>query len=177
MGACRQRVYSNGFKNYQIITSGQLRNNKQKMNPLLKNVLAILAGIVLGGMVNMMLIMISTTVIPPPAGADVTTIDGLIESMHLFEPKHFVMPFLAHALGTFVGAFICALIAANNKLKLALLIGLFFFAGGITNIYLLPSPLWFTVLDLVVAYIPMAWLGGMLALRLTSKNNSLESGR
>ncbi|MCM4159251.1 hypothetical protein FHG64_17440 [Antarcticibacterium flavum] len=134
------------------------------MNPLLRNVLAILAGIVIGSIVNMGIITISSSVIPPPAGADVTNMEGLLKSMHLFEPKHFLMPFLAHALGTLAGAFLCAVIAANNKLKLAMVIGLFFFAGGITNIYLLPSPAWFSVLDLVLAYFPMAWLGGKMAL-------------
>jgi hypothetical protein len=139
------------------------------MNPILRNALAVIAGIVVGSIVNMGIIMISSTVIPPPAGADVTNIEGLVESMHLFEPKHFLMPFLAHALGTLAGAFICAILAATNKLKLALVIGLFFFAGGITNIYLLPSPAWFSIIDLIFAYFPMAWLGGKLAVSLSSK--------
>lgn len=142
------------------------------MNPLLKNVLAVLAGVVLGSIVNIGIIMLSSSVIPPPAGADVTTIEGLLESMHLFEPKHFLMPFLAHALGTLAGAFVCALIAATHKLKLSFVIGLFFFAGGITNIYLLPSPAWFSILDLVLAYFPMAWLGGRLAVMATANKRS-----
>jgi hypothetical protein len=33
--------------------------------------------------------------------------------MHLFEPRHFVMPFLAHALGTLAGALAAFLIAAT----------------------------------------------------------------
>ena len=44
--------------------------------------------------------MMSSSLIPPPEGADVTTLEGLKTSMHLFQPKHFLMPFLAHALGT-----------------------------------------------------------------------------
>jgi len=28
---------------------------------------------------------------------------------------------------------------------------------------MLPSPLWFAVLDLIVAYIPMGWMGGKLS--------------
>jgi hypothetical protein len=89
--------------------------------------------------------------------------ESLKASMHLFEAKHFIFPFLAHAFGTFVGAFLAALIAANHKMKFALAIGFFFLIGGIMNIFMLPSPLWFTILDLAGAYIPMAWLGGLLA--------------
>ena len=129
------------------------------MNSTLKNILAVIAGLILGSTVNMGLIMLSGYIIPPPGGADVTTMEGLQESIHLFEAKHFIFPFLAHALGTFFGAFIASLIAANHKMKMALIIGVFFLIGGITNIIMLPSPAWFTILDLVGAYMPMAWLG------------------
>ena len=52
----------------------------------------------------MALVTASPLVIPPPAGVDVSDPQSLSESIHLFEPKHFVFPFLAHALGTLVGA-------------------------------------------------------------------------
>lgn len=132
------------------------------MNPVLRNVLAIIAGCIVGSIVNMVIIMMSGSVIPPPEGADITTSEGLKASMHLFELKHFIMPFLAHALGTFSGALIAALVAANHKMKFALGIGAFFLAGGIASVFMLPSPIWYTVVDLTLAYIPMAYLGGRL---------------
>jgi hypothetical protein len=133
------------------------------MNPVLKNMLAIVAGGLAGSAVNMGIIMLSSSVIPPPEGADVTTAEGLKQSMHLFEPKHFVMPFLAHALGTLAGAWVAAKIAASHRMKIALGIGVLFLIGGIINAFLLPSPAWFTLLDLAGAYLPMAYLGGKLA--------------
>jgi hypothetical protein len=135
------------------------------MNPLLRNILAVVAGILLGSAVNMGIIMLSSSIIPPPEGADVTSMESLKASMHLFEPKHFVFPFLAHALGTLAGAFLAALIAASHKIKFGLGIGIFFLIGGIASVFMLPSPTWFTVLDLAGAYIPMGWLGGKLAMR------------
>ncbi len=132
------------------------------MNPILKNVLAILAGAVIGSFVNMGLIMISGSIIPPPDGADVTTMEGLKASMHLMEPKHFVFPFLAHAVGTFVGALVAATIAVGNKMKFAMIIGILFLAGGIANVLMLPSPTWFTILDVGAAYMPMAYFAGKL---------------
>ncbi len=136
------------------------------MNPIIKNILAVIAGCVAGSAVNMAIIMVSGSIIPPPEGADVTTMEGLKASLHLFQPKHFIMPFLAHALGTFAGAFLAALVAANHKMKFALGIGIFFLAGGIANTFLLPSPTWFTIVDLLGAYIPMGYFGG----KLVSKN-------
>ena len=133
------------------------------MNPILRNILAVVAGLIIGSAVNMGLIMISGNVIPPPAGVDVTDMESLKSSMHLFEPKHFIFPFLAHAFGTLVGAFIAALIAVKHKIKMALAIGVFFLLGGIMNVFMLPSPVWFTILDIIGAYIPISWIGGILA--------------
>lgn len=135
------------------------------MNPTLKNILAIIAGILVGSAVNMAIIMISGSIIPPPEGADVTTTEGLKASMHLFQPIHFVFPFLAHALGTFAGALVAAIIAASHKMKFALGIGGFFLAGGIASVFMLPSPTWFAVWDLAGAYIPMAYFAGRLVVK------------
>lgn len=150
----------------EIHETSNFRNLIQtKMSPIIRNILAILAGIIIGSLVNMGLIMVSGSIIPPPDGADVTTSEGLKASMHLFEPKHFVFPFLAHALGTFVGAFSAASIAASHKMKFALAIGVFFLAGGIASVFILPSPTWYTIVDLVGAYIPMAYIAGKLAVK------------
>ncbi len=132
------------------------------MNPIVRNILAVVAGVIFGSVLNMGIIMISGSVIPPPEGADVTTMEGLKQSLHLFGPQHFVMPFLAHALGTFAGAILAALIAASHKMYFALGIGVFFLAGGVANTFMLPSPTWFTVLDLLSAYIPIGYLAGKM---------------
>lgn len=133
---------------------------------MLKNILAVLLGIVVGSLVNMGLIMVSGSIIPPPAGADATTMEGLQASMHLFEFKHFIFPFLAHALGTLAGAAVVTMLAVSHQLRYAISIGVVFLAGGISNVVLLPSPLWFNVVDLVGAYLPMAWLGWWLVCRV-----------
>ena len=139
------------------------------MNAILRNILAVITGIIIGSIVNMSIINISGTIIPPPEGADITTMEGLKTTMHLFKPIHFLFPFLAHALGTLVGAILAAMIAANHKMKFALVIGLFFLIGGITNILLLPSPTWFAIADIGGAYIPMAWMGATLVNRKIKK--------
>ncbi len=141
------------------------------MNPTLKNVLAVIAGIIIGGALNMGIILVGPYIIPPPAGADVTTMEGLKASMHLFEPKNFIIPFLAHALGTLLGAFVTALIASTHKMKFAVGVSFWFLLGGIINIFMLPSPVWFTILDLAGAYLPMGYLGGMFAMKKAKENN------
>lgn len=132
------------------------------MNSKIRNVLAVIVGLIAGSAVNMGLVMVGAQIIPPPAGVDVTNVESIKASIHLFESKHFIVPFLAHALGTLVGAYVTVIIATACRLTLGLVIGILFLLGGITNAFMLPSPAWFVVVDLVGAYIPMAWIGTKL---------------
>lgn len=138
-------------------------NNKFKfMNPILKNILAVIAGLIIGGVVNMTFVILGPKIIPPPPGFDLTTEEGLKAAMPLMQPKNFIFPFLAHALGSLVGGAITAYLAANNKKWLALVVGGSFFIGGLMMVMSLPSPMWFNVLDLGLAYFPAALLGYIL---------------
>jgi len=133
------------------------------MTPILKNVLAVVAGFTIGAAVNMGLIMLGPSLIPPPEGVDMTTPEGLQAGVHLLESKHYIMPFLAHAIGTLIGAFFAARIAASKKSVFAMLIGIIFLLGGIAAARMIPAPTWFVTTDLLCAYLPMAWLGWKLA--------------
>lgn len=142
------------------------------MGRVFRFVLAVLAGLVVGSLVNMGLVLVSGHVIPPPAGADVTTAEGLKASLHLFEPRHFLFPFLAHALGTFTGAVVATLLAPGRTRGPAAVVGALFLLGGIINVVMLPAPLWFSVLDLVFAYLPAAWLGYTVASRGVARRDA-----
>ena len=133
------------------------------MNPIARNVLAAIVGFVIGSVVNLGLVNIGMSVVPLPEGADVSTMKGLRESMKLFTPVNFIFPFLAHALGTFTGAFVAAKLAASHHMKFAIGIGVSFLIGGITMVFMCGGPVWFIASDLLLAYIPMGFLGGILA--------------
>jgi len=132
------------------------------MPPILRNLLAVIAGLVVGGFVNMAIITVGSMVIPPPTGIDMTDMDKFAENLKLLGPAHFIAPWLAHALGTLVGAFTAAKVAAGHKMKLALGIGILFLLGGIMMVSMVGGPVWFAALDLIGAYLPMGFLGGML---------------
>jgi hypothetical protein len=138
------------------------------MPNLFRNVLGGLAGIIIGGGVNMALITLSPSLIPPPAGVDVSDVDSLSRGMHLFQPRHFVMPFLAHALGTLAGALAAYLIAATYKAQMAYLIGVAFLCGGLAASFMIPAPAWFIALDLLAAYLPMAWIAIQIGARMST---------
>lgn len=138
------------------------------MPNILRNVLAVIAGIAIGSVVNMTLITLSPSLIPPPAGVDVSDVDSLSRGMHLFQPRHFVMPFLAHALGTLAGALAAYLIAASYKAQMAYLIGVAFLCGGVAASFMIPAPAWFIALDLLAAYLPMAWIAIQIGARMST---------
>lgn len=145
------------------------------MKSLFKNILAVIAGIVIGGAVNMGLIMLGSSVIPPPEGVNPADMESLQEGIHLFEFRHFIFPFLAHTLGTLTGALVAGLLAASHNFKFAVAIGVFFLLGGITNVFLLPAPVWFIIIDLAGAYIPMGIIGGYLAKNIKIKRPKTET--
>lgn len=137
-----------------------------RMPNLLRNILAVVAGVVAGSIVNGALISVSATLIPPPPGVDIDTAEGLAAGIHLFEPRHFVIPFLAHALGTLVGALVAYLIATRHKSRFAYGLGVFFLLSGIAASYMIPAPAWFIATDILFAYLPMAWLAVQIGRRV-----------
>jgi hypothetical protein len=62
------------------------------MNPILKNILAVVVGIIAGSAVNMLLVNLNGSLIALPEGADLSDMSKLKESMKLFQPIHFLFP-------------------------------------------------------------------------------------
>ena len=133
------------------------------MNPIARNILAAMVGIVLGSAVNLGLVTMGMSVVPLPEGTDVSTMEALRESMKSLTPVNFLFPLLGHALGTLTGAFVAAKLAASHHMKFAIGIGVSFLIGGIAMVFNCGGPVWFIASDLLLAYIPMAFLGGFLA--------------
>ena len=135
------------------------------MKQFLKNTLAVVLGWLGGSIVNMGLIKIGHVLIPIE-GVDPNDMNAMAEALPTLGYKFFIFPFLAHALGTLIGAMIAGLMATSHKMRFALGIGVLFLIGGIIVNYMLPGPTWFAVTDILLAYIPMAWIGGKIALRM-----------
>jgi hypothetical protein len=133
---------------------------------IVRNILAVVLGIVIGGMVNMAFIVAGPQVFPPPEGVNMGDAKSLAEGAHLLQPRHFVFPFIAHAAGTFVGALVAHLVAASHRNVFSYVVGCFNLLGGIIAASMIPAPVWFIALDLLVAYIPMAWLATRLGARI-----------
>jgi hypothetical protein len=142
------------------------------MQKTVRLVIAALLGFVVGSVTNMAIVVVGPILIPPPPGVDMSTMQSLAETIHLMGPLNFAAPFLAHALGTLSGVFVCCLLAGARRNLLAGILAVLFLAGGIAASTMIPAPLWFIAMDLLLAYLPMAWLGLLLANRLKPISNS-----
>jgi hypothetical protein len=129
---------------------------------MIRNILAVVIGFIIGGLVNGALINLGHSVVQLPPGADVSTMEGVRDAMQHFGPEQYIFPFLAHAVGTLVAAFLAALIAASSKFRIAMAMGVLFLVGGIVAGIWLRAPLWYDAVDFLFAYIPMAWIGAKL---------------
>ncbi|NKB32853.1 MAG: hypothetical protein GKR91_07120 [Pseudomonadales bacterium] len=151
------------------------------MNDIVRNIAAVLVGAIVGSLINIGLIIVGSSIIPAPEGVDVMNAESIAAALDQFQVQHFIFPFLAHALGTLVGAVCAFLIAARNKQIFAYAIGALFLVGGIANSFMIPAPTWFIALDIVAAYIPMAWLaiqiGSKFDPRGSDKNPGAEEGQ
>ena len=134
------------------------------MHPIVRNILAVIAGGIGGSVINMLLVQAGHLAFPFE-GIDITDMAALAAVMPTLTAKHFIFPFFAHALGTLSGAAIAASIAVSHKKKFAIGIGCFFLLGGVVVSFMIPAPIWFVFLDLSLAYIPMALIGAKLVIK------------
>lgn len=138
------------------------------MHPILRNILAVIGGWAAGSLVNMGLIEMGYIVFPVE-GLDTSDMESMAAIIPTLDAEYFIFPFLAHALGTLVGAAVAVLIAANNHMKFAWLVGALFFLGGVLMNVAIPAPMWITIIDITLAYFPMTLLGGAIAMKLSGK--------
>ena len=140
--------------------------NNKTVNPIIRNILAVIAGWIVGSIINGGIISIYPSVVPLPKEIIPGDMQSLVNNVHLLELPHLLFVFLAHALGALFGAFAAVKIGVSHHKTLALVIGGLFLLGGIAvNAMLNFTPMWFSVTDILLAYLPMALIGLYLAKR------------
>jgi hypothetical protein len=130
---------------------------------IFRNILAVILGAIVGSTVNLAIIAIGPALIPNPVGFDNSTTDNFVRTVHLLQPVNYIVPFAAHALGTLAGSLVAMFVAASHRIIIAGIIGVLFLTGGIIVTFIAPIPVWVIIVDLLLAYIPWAYLGYKLS--------------
>jgi hypothetical protein len=131
---------------------------------MIRSIIAVIVGVIAGGVFNMAVLMLSWKVYPLPEGANMSDPATMKTYVQSLPTPAFLMVLLAHAGGALVGGFAAGLIARRSPVVLGAIVGGFFLLGGIMNVISIPAPLWFAVIDLVL-YVPCGIVGAKLAPR------------
>ncbi len=137
---------------------------------MVKQVFLLLLALVTGSIANMGVLSLIGWWIPSPIPADATpeVMAGLMKN---FEWYHFPGPWLAHASGTFVGALVVRKWSAFPR-AFPLVVAGFFFLGGLAMVLMLPGTPWlFILVDLLLAYFPIAGLSIWLVPSVSPKSS------
>ena len=135
------------------------------MKGKIKYIVVFLVSLFAGAMLNGAVLNVGMKLIPPPEGFDMKDPKDLAEAMKFMSPKHFITPFVSHALGTLLSSVLFYYFSkSQNKVPLFLIGGLFF-CGGLYMVIILTAPWTFNLLDLGLAYFPMAYLGYIIGKR------------
>jgi hypothetical protein len=124
------------------------------------------AGVVLGACVATGVIIlveqISGRMYPPPAGMDFGDPEAFQSFVAGLPVGAFLMILVAWGLGTFAGAWVCARVAGRWKVAHAALLGALLLVAGVTNMLMIPHPIWMWVGAFAV-FAGGGYAGGRLA--------------
>jgi hypothetical protein len=128
---------------------------------MLRNILAVLLGILVAGLSVAAIEALGHRVYPPPAGLDPGDPEAFAAAIREMPLPALLFVPLAWFLGTTAGAAVAANISHTKKLQSGLIVGVVMLAGGLGTLVLIPHPLWLSVLGVLV-FFPATWIGSRL---------------
>ncbi len=137
------------------------------MRPVIRSILAVVVGFVLASVVMMAVEAVNGRLLYPELGraaAGMTDRQAIRQLLAAAPVGAFLVVILGWALGSAAGGFAAASIGARSPLGHALAVGVLLTLGGIANNLMLPPPLWFWIVGLIV-FLPAAYVGSRLAPR------------
>lgn len=131
---------------------------------MIRNVLAVLAGLATGMVTNMALVMLNAHVLfPMPAGIDMNDPVQMNAYIAPLPATAFILVVAAHLGQSFVGGWTAARLGASKPMLLAMIIGVLSLVGGVMNMMQLDLPNWmYAELPL---YLVVAWLAGRIEVK------------
>ncbi len=129
--------------------------------PAARSVIAVAAGLFVGGIATFGVEALGHILVPPPPGLDVTNADAVKAAMPTLPAAHFLPLFVAYLVGPTLGAALAARMAPSRALVHAGVVGAFFLVGALMNFRAIPHPTWFVVLA-SLAFIAAPLLGTRL---------------
>jgi hypothetical protein len=134
------------------------------MRLVLRGIVAVVAGFIAASIVMMLIEALNGRVLYPELGKATQGVTDREKIRVLFATAPLgalLVVILAWILGAFTGGWIAARLAANATVAHGLVLGALLVLAGVANNLMLPPPLWFWTVSLVVL-MPAAYLGARL---------------
>ena len=132
---------------------------------LLKSIAAVIAGFVAASVVMMIVEMINGRVLHPglaKAAEGVTDRDVMRGIMAAAPVSAFLVVLAGWILGSLIGGWLAALIAGRSGVTHGLVVGALLTLAGCANNLMIPPPLWFWVVGVLV-FLPASYVGARAA--------------
>ena len=123
-----------------------------------RNLGAVILGLIVGMIVNMLILQINAQFFPLPEGLDPTDYEALKSFMQSQPATAWIGVLAAHLGQAFVGGWVAARLGSDRPVMLAMIVGGLSLAGGIANAVMLSTPAW-TWIEMPL-YPVVAWLAG-----------------
>ena len=123
-----------------------------------RNIIAVIIGIVAAGIATYFVESINTRLFPLPDDLNLQDIEAMKEHVASLPATAFIIVLIAHFIGALFGGLVSAKIAASYQMKVALFVGAFVLIMGLINLFMIPHPIWFMVVDIFM-YLPGAYAG------------------
>ena len=138
------------------------------MQHIFRNFIALLLAFLSAWLVTSAIIILGHSIVPTPEGMDTNSFESIKNNFHLFQTKHFIFPLIAHAMGTFISAYIVSHFAVSHKFKFALGVGVLFMFVSLWLSLRIGHFRWIGILEIAL-YIPMSLFAYSLWKRINGK--------
>jgi len=131
--------------------------------PILRSILAVLAGIVVGFMVVAAVEFVDTTLFPLPRGLDMRDTAAMKQAMAHAPLAALILVIVGWGISALLGAWVAARIARAPRVLHGMIVGIFLLGAAITDMLEFPHPVWFWICGLLI-FLPASYIGAGLAL-------------
>ena len=135
---------------------------------MLRDLVAVVLGLLAGMSVNMTLVLLALFLHPMPEGVDFSDTEAMPAYFASIPATVFVIILGAHLGQAFVGGLVAALISRNRPRSMALVIGVLSLIGGVINLIDLPHPPWMWLE--VPCYLLAAWYAASVAMKVRRRS-------
>lgn len=138
---------------------------------MLRDVIAAIVGVTAAVVTVALVEYLGHAVYPPPANLDIENTEAMIDYVATLPLGALLFVLAAYVIGTFNGVFVAVWIGRAKPFAFALVVGVLMLVATITNLIMIPHPLWFSI-SAVAGIVTAAWLATLVAPSKPSSGHS-----